>query len=382
MALLRIPHLWPLRESLSCWGVLCLILLCASVAQAQKPPKEEKPQVLALAPSAPGAVKVETARFGYLPVPLEERGMLSKQVEESLKRMRRLLRKRRLARITAWVGGAGDVRRVSASIREQLSDWRLPIPAITVIRVGALASPSARVALDVEVEEEKAVNPYGLIFLGGVSEQEREFQLDLRNSLERVLSTLDERLRAEGGSPATVLSARCLVSMNRDTAALDQALRQRYPAASARVMQALRTTPESFVNCEMVARNTVAPSGPLEAKIVTLVEGRPPATSLMKVNTSRLVVTSAQLCFRTTDADLALGFERLESTLEEQGTKLSNAAHLSILSQSPELGLRAEEQGRKFLHPRYDPAILRQTVESLPALDSTISLDAIVALPH
>ncbi|MCW5966214.1 MAG: hypothetical protein KIT83_19405 [Bryobacterales bacterium] len=349
---------------------------------AQKPLKEEKPQVLAPVPDAPAAVKIETARFSYLAIPSEDRGLLSKQVEESLKNLRRALRKRRLARITAWVGGAGDVRRVSTSIREQLAEWRLPIPAITVIRVGALANPGSRVAFDIEVEEENAVNSDGLLFLAAERSLSAEFRLDLKGDFQRVLGTLDERLRAEGVEPAAVIGARCFVSLSDDLAALDRELRQRYPAASASVMQALRTSPDSFVNCDLVARLAAAPSDAFEARIATLEEGQPPVTTVVKVNTPRLVLTSAQLCFRATDADLALGFERLQNTLEEQGTSLSNAAQLSILAQSPELGIRAEQQGRKFLNPLYDPAILRQTVEALPALDSTISLDAIVAVPE
>lgn len=347
---------------------------------AQKPPKEEKPQVLAMVPEAPAAVKVETARFHYLPLPLEQRGLLSRQVEESMKNLRKLLRKRRLVRITAWVGGAGDVRRVSSSIREQLAAWRIPIPAITVVRVGALQDPSARVAFEVEVEEESPVNPHGLIFLAGVRQESAQFRMELKPDLERVLQTLEARLQAEGGASENVIAARCFTSMTNELAGLDLVLRQRYPSANTRVMQALRSSPESFVHCEMVARATSAPAVALEPRIVTVREGEPPITAAMKVNTPRLVISSAQLCFRATDADLALGFERLQATLEEQGTKLENAAHLSILAQSPELGVRAEQQGRKFLHPRYDPAILRQTVEALPALDSTISLDAIVAL--
>jgi len=100
------------------------------------------------------------------------------------------------------------------------------------------------------------------------------------------------------------------------------------------------------------------------------------------VNTPYVVLTSAQLCFRESDDDLRLGFERLDNTLKEMGTALEHAVQLSILSQAPELGTRAEAQGRQYLNDHYDPAILRQTVESLPALDSTISLDAVVAVPE
>ena len=362
-------------------AAICLMvsLLLIPLACAQRPPKEEKPQALASIPDAPSAVKVQTSRLNYLQMDSEDRGLLSKQVEESLKTLRKQLRRRRLVRITAWVGGAGDVRRVSSSIREQLSGWRIPSPAITVIRVGALANPATRVAFEVEVEEERPVNPFGLVYLAGARESPDEFQMNLSEDLQRALSTLGERLDGEGDG-ATVMSVRCFVSLNGDLASLDKALHERFPQASTRVMQASRSTPNSFVNCEMVARLATEPAEPFEAKVVTLVEGEPPITSLVKVNSQFMVLTAGQLCFRSTDDDLGLGFERLESTLQEQGTSLSHAAHLSIFAQSSELGIRAEEQGRKFLNPLSDPAILRQTVEALPALDSTVSLEATVAV--
>ncbi len=363
-----------------CFACFTLLAFMAIPSHAQKPPKEEKPQVLAPVPDAPGAVKIDTTRYGLLTVPLEERGLLSKQVEESLKALRRTIHKRRIARITAWVGGAGDVRRVSSSIREQLAEWRIPIPAITVIRVGALSRTSSRVALDVEVEEESSVNPHGLLFFAGERAVSTEFRMDLKKDFGGVLGRLDTRLQAEGVEPEAVVGARCFVSFSDDLTGLGESLQQRYPASKARVMQALRTSPDSFVNCELVARAAKPPNQPVEPRIETLREGAAPVTTVIRVNAPRLVLTSAQLCFRATDNDLALGFERLQNTLEEQGTKLSNAAHLSILAQSPQLGVRTEELGRKFLNTRFDPAIFRQTVEALPALDSTISLDAIVAV--
>lgn len=376
-----------LRSSrFSPWPALCLVAalwICVPApAQKPKPPEPEKPQMLAVIPDAPGAVKVQTPRLQYLRIPDETTGLLSRQVEESMKSLRKVLRKRRLARITAWVGGAGDVRRVSASVRELLGEWRIPIPAITVIRVGALSSPATRVSFDVEVEADEEVNPHGLIYLAGVRQPSPEFRLDLREELNKSLDTLETRLREQGGSREDVLAARCMVSLSQDLAGLESEIRKRYPAASTRVMQALRASPDSYANCDLLARLRQAPEEPVEAKVITIADGAPPITSFFKVNTPQVVLTSAQLCFRSTDEDLRLGFERLDNTLKELGTGLEHAVQLSILAQAPELGLRAEAQGRRYLNAHYDPAILRQSVESLPALDSTISLDAVVAVPE
>lgn len=372
----------PRTSCVVAWFALAAVLCPTAFAQRSKSKDYEKPQTLAVIPEAPGAVKIRTSRLEFLRIPEENSGLLTRQVEESMKSLRKALRKKRLARITAWVGGAGDVRRVSSSIRELLDGWKVPLPAIIVIRVGALPNPATRVAFDIEVEGDDPVNPHGLIYLAGVRQPSPEFRLDLREELEKAVSTLEKRLEEQGVSRDDVISARCMVSLSQNLADLDSAIRKRFPTANTRVMQALRATPDSYVNCDLLARLKQAPAEAMEAKVITMEDGAPPITSYFKVNTPHVVLTSAQLCFRATDNDLRLGFERLDNTLKEMGTALEHAVQLSILAQAPELGTRAEAQGRQYLHAHYDPAILRQSVESLPALDSTISLDAVVAVPE
>ncbi|MCC7339551.1 MAG: hypothetical protein IT170_00580 [Bryobacterales bacterium] len=358
-----------------------VFLLVYPLSGAQKRPEEEKPQVLELVPEAPDFVKVETSRLGYLSLPVEQRGLLSRQVEESMKSLRRLLGKRKVLRITAWVGGAGDTRRVSMSIRELLAKWRIPIPAITVIRVGALPNPASRVAFDVEVAETDAANPHGLMFLAGVRSEAPEFRFEVAPEVERSLDILAERLAAEAAKPEDVLQARCFVSLTQDMRPLELAVRKRFPRAQVRLLQGMRSTVDSYATCDLVARLSSPPAQALEARVLTPRENEPPITSLVKTNAPALILTSAQLGFRATDADLALAFERLESTLKKAGSSLSNTAQLSILAESVDLGRRTEAQGRKYLDSKHDPAILRATVEDLPALDATLSLDAIAILP-
>lgn len=364
-----------------CFLAVIGCLLLAAALPGQKKIEEEKPQVLALAPEAPDYIKAETARYSFLALPAEESGLLSRQVEESMKNLRRLLKKRKVLRITAWVGGAGDARRVSSSIRELLAKWKMPIPAISVIRVGALPSRASRVAFDVEVEEEDPVNPHGLLFLAGVRTVAPEFRFEIKPEFEQSLRTLEERLREEGAAPTDVLHVRCFVSVTEDMPTLELALRQRFSNAVARVLQSVRASPEAYANCNLIARLGKAPVQPLEARVITPRENEPPITSLLKTNARTLVISSGQLGFRSTDADLALAFERLQNTLAAAGTTLANAAQLSILAASLDIGRRTEAQGRKYLNSRYDPAILRVNVEGLPALDATVSLDTIAVVP-
>ena len=279
------------------------------------------------------------------------------------------------------MGGAGDTRRVSSSIRELLAKWRIPIPAIIVIRVGALPNPATRVAFDIEAEETSAVNPHGLMFLAGVRSVAPEFRFDIAAEVDRSLDILSQRLTEESGKPEDVLRARCFVSLTEDLRNLEATMRKRFPRAQTRILQSVRSSTESYANCDLVARLRSAPSQPIEARMLTPNENEPPITSLTKTNAPSLALTSAQLGFRATDADLALAFERLEATLKTAGSNLSRAVQLSILAESMELGRRTEAQGRKYLDPAHDPALLGVTVEDLPALDATFSLDAVAIRP-
>ena len=296
-----------------------------------------------------------------------------------MKNLRRLLGKRKVARITAWVGGAGDTRRVSMTIRELLAKWRIPIPAIIVVRVGALPNPASRVAFDVEVEEADAVNPHGLMFLAGVRSVSPEFRFDIAAEVGHSLDALERHLAGESAKPEDALRVRCFVSLTEDMQSLERAVAKRFPNARVRVLQSVRSSPESYANCDLVARLRSAPSQPIEARVLTPREKEAPITSLTKTNAPTLALTSGQLGFRASDADLALAFERLEATLKTAGSSLANAVQLSILADTVDLGRRAG-QGRSTWTPAR-PRHPGVTVEDLPALDATFSLDA-VAVRH
>ncbi len=365
-----------------------LLLFCTLLAwlavpgvRGQKPLAEEKPQTLELAPEAPDAIKAETSRLAYLLLPLERSGLLSHQVEESMKKLRAQLRKRKLLRITAWVGGAGDTRRVSSGIRELLAKWRIPIPAITVVRVGSLPDRAARVAFDVEIEESKPVNPHGLMFLAGTRAAAPEFHFDVSGEVRKSLDILAQRLAAEGSRPDDALMTRCFVSLTENMPALEQTVREHFPKSQIRVLQGLRSSPDSYAACNLTVRLSATPPEPLEARVTTLEEHAAPVTTLTKTNARGLVLTSAQLGFRATDADLDLAFERLQSTLKTAGSSLADTLQLNILAENLEVGQHAESRGRRYFNPKHDPAILRAAVEGLPALDATFSLDAIAIIP-
>ncbi|MCZ2152651.1 MAG: hypothetical protein LC114_01930 [Bryobacterales bacterium] len=362
---------------------MCALLswFSQSALHAQKPLPEEKPQVLQLAPEAPDFVKAETARLAYLPLPLERNGLLSQQVEESMKKLRSQLGKRKLLRITAWVGGAGDTRRVSSDIRELLTKWKIPIPAIVVARVGSLPDRAARVAFDVEIEDNKPVNPHGLIFLAGVRFVASEFHFDVSQEVEKAADVLANRLGEERVGPDNVLITRCFVSLTENLAELEHALRKRFPKSQIRVVQGLRSSPDSYATCNLTARLADPPALSLEAHVATLDENSPPVTTLTKTNAPTLVLTSAQLGFRSSDADLALAAERLQSSLKTAGSSLAYALQLNILAENLDLAQRAESQSRRYFDEGHDPAIFRAAVEALPALDSTLSLDATAIAP-
>ena len=155
--------------------VFCVVLLCgsllgASAAQKKKAKKDVDPitQVHEILPDPPAAVKVESSRLSFFTSPLSAKGLLSQQTKDALAAMRKQARGATLVKVRAFVAGRGDARRVSAIVSEQFTEWKLPLPALTILQVGALPLEGAQVMLEGIAEERKPVNLNGVDWLEAV----------------------------------------------------------------------------------------------------------------------------------------------------------------------------------------------------------------------
>lgn len=298
--------------------------------------KAEETQVLALPPELPNAVVAETDRLAFHVAPLSAKGLLSQQTREALKH---LLRESHgtIVKLRAFVAGSGDLRRVGDITGEMFQEKHLPLPALTVLQVGALPLQGAQVAIEATDLDRKAVNPQGVAFVNA------QPAASVAESIEKIKSLL-----ASGGmEPSDALLVTCFVSSLDEQRDAGQAMSSMFHGAALDYVQMQRAPVTPPAACEAVARASK------------------PGSS------AQVVITGVQLAFGNQDKDLTLAFDRLEKTLAEKGASLDRAvvSHLyvtdgSLASRVLALGHAA---GTRSIIP----------VEGLPSLDSSFGTDVI-----
>jgi len=276
--------------------------VAASTLVAQKKKKNKKDeepvtQVLEVLPDPPPAVKVEASRLLFLTSPLSSKGLLSQQSKDALSALRRLAKGGTLVKLRAFVAGRGDARRVSSIVSEQFTEWKLPLPALSILQVGALPLEGAQVQIEGIAEERKPVNPNGLAFLAA---RQVVKALGEGGDVNAVQPLLEESL---GGLAGDVLSVTCYVSSLDGATELERAMAQKFPAAARTLLQAQRATGSGLARCEGVARRTTG-------------------------NPERLVLTGTLIGFGAEAKDVQLVAGRLERLLEaNQATMLERRGY-------------------------------------------------------
>jgi enamine deaminase RidA (YjgF/YER057c/UK114 family) len=253
----------------------------------KKSKKDEEPitQVLELLPDPPAAVKVEASRLVFLTSPLSNKGLLSQQSKDALSALRRLAKGATLVKLRAFVAGRGDARRVSSIVSEQFTEWKLPLPALSILQVGALPLEGAQVQIEGIAEERKPVNPFGVAYLAAKQVVKPLGETGDINAVQPLL------LESMGGLAGEVLAVTCYVSSIDGAAELERAMAQKFPSAARILLQAQRATGSGLARCEGVARRT---SG----------------------NPDRLVLTGTLIGFGSEAKDVQLVAGRLEKLLE------------------------------------------------------------------
>ncbi len=125
---------------------------------------DDMTQALALPPELPAAVTADTDRLAFQVTPLSGKGLLSQQTRDALKN---LLHSNHgtVVKLRAFVAGSGDLRRIGEIAGEMFTEKHMPLPALTVVLVGALPLEGAQVVLEVTEQDRKEVNPSGVAFV-------------------------------------------------------------------------------------------------------------------------------------------------------------------------------------------------------------------------
>jgi enamine deaminase RidA (YjgF/YER057c/UK114 family) len=274
-----------------------ILILCVSahslMAQKKKNKKDIEPitQTLEVLPDPPPAVKVESTRLAFFTSPLTTKGLLSQQAKDALSALKKQAHGATIVKLRAFVAGRGDARRVSAIVSEQFFEWKLPLPALTILQVGALPIDGAQVQIEAIAEERKPVNFNGVAWLAA---KQVAKPLAESGEVNAVQPLLEESLNALAGD---VLAVTCFVSNIEGAANLERAMAAKFPTAARTLLQAQRATGSGLARCEGVARRSTG-------------------------NPDRLVLTGSLIGFGGEAKDTDLLQARLAKLLDAQNATL------------------------------------------------------------
>jgi enamine deaminase RidA (YjgF/YER057c/UK114 family) len=336
-------------------AVLSAALTVAGGAAQKHKNQEPKTQVLPLPPELPKALLAETNTLDFHISPLLKTGGLAAQIRQSLNDLIRDTRGETIVKLRAFVAGAGDARRVQAATADIFTEKKLPLPALTVLQVGALGEQAAQVVIEAVVSTHKTVNPNGLAFFSGQHGA----------SFEQALQQLRDSVSTARVAPDRVLTCTCFTSQISDYEAARSSIRAAFPNTAINVVQAVRDPPNDASMCEAVGQLAEAPAaGP----VVLLKTSR---TTL--VNSQQLIFTGLQLSFGSFLDDAHEAFLRLQRTASALRPV---AAPVEVNAFS--LDAYASSALRKTTS--FPPSsFTAQTVEGLPAIDASGGLEAILA---
>ena len=242
-----------------------------------KKKKVEETQALALPPELPTAVVAETDRLAFQVTPLSTKGLLSQQTRDAIKG---LLRSNRgpIVKLRAFVAGSGDLRRVGEIAGEMFQEKHMPLPALTVVQVGALPLEGAQVEIEATEVDRKIVNPSGVAFLAAQPAA----------SIAESLAKLKSLLAGNNVPSSEALLVTCFVSSLDEQRDTQQAMSAAFPGAALDYVQMQRAPVSPAASCEATAR--ITKPGASSTSQVAVVSG------------PEVVITGTQLAFGNQDS--------------------------------------------------------------------------------
>jgi enamine deaminase RidA (YjgF/YER057c/UK114 family) len=345
-----------------------LLIVCALSAQKKKD-KEEVTQVLRLPEGLPNAVAGDTARLVFHTTPLSGKGLLSPQVREALKALRRQASGETVLKIRAFVAGSADLRRVRDLVSEFYTSHKEPLPAITLVQAGGLPLDGAQVVLEAIASAKKPVNPFGLAFISPTVATAEDPVGPVPPLTGKTLAGLRHSLDGAGIGPAEVLRVTCFVSSLQNAAESRRLVEAEYPRAALDLVQLNRAPSQSLAACEAVARLRAAPPSPLQ-----FVNSSGGASEIALVNAPQVVLTGGQDSFGYQEPDARLAFERLEKSLEQAGAMPKNVAYAHYYPLSASLAAEVRKVRTGFFD---HPAASMLIFEGLPSMDAGFAVDVV-----
>ena len=346
------------------------LVLPPIVTDKKKKKDEDVTQTLPSPAELPSAVIADTDRLFYQVTPLSSKGLLSQQTRDALRTLVRQNRGGTVVKLRAFVAGSGDLRRIGELVGETFTERRQPLPALSVVQVGALPLEGAQVVIESTALDKRSVNPDGVAFLSG------QATASVTQSLDR----LKIALRAGGMEPADVLRATCFLSSldeHRDAGSLMSAA---FPSAAINYVQMQREPVTPASECEAVARLRGHSGEPVRFLNPAEFDKSPNYSQMALVTSPKLVISGTQLAFGSQENDIKLAFERLQRALAQMKTGFDRVVMSHVYVTSPAITPRVRSVRAAFYNSANPPASTLLPFEALPSLDAAFGVD-VIAIP-
>ena len=362
-------------------ALLVLASLGIAFAQKKKKSEEEITQTLEVLPDPPQSTTADPHRLVFHVTQPITTGLLSRQTRDALKALQRTVKGATLVKLRAFVAGSGDMRRVGSIVSEVFSEKRQPLPAISIIQVGALPLPGAQVIIEATSVEKKALHPNGLAFISGQAHSEAQPQRDVTHLANKALADVQKAAAAVGSKNEDVLRVTCFLSSIEGAQPLTATARSMFPAAVFHFVQTQRAPVRAVAECEAVARSGQPAAEPLR---LLNPEGLPQSANYSQiaiVSGPKIILTGTQLEFGFQDADARLAFQRLEKVLDQAGTSLKHVAMSNVYPLSLSMAEQVRRIRFEFLDKAKPPASTMLEFEGLPAMEAGFAID-VIAVPR
>jgi enamine deaminase RidA (YjgF/YER057c/UK114 family) len=360
--------------------IVAALLVASALGLSQRRQEREKEPVtetLELPPELPAAVVGETTRLVFDVAPLTTQGLLSRQVRDSLKALIRDARGARILKLRAFVAGSGDLRRVQEIVAETFADRRLPLPALSVVQVGALPAVGAQVLLESVAEARKPQNPHGVAFISGQVASSAEPTLLVAPLAAESLSKIRTAVESLGASPADVLRLTCYLSSLDDGPKVFQTMFENFRSAALAYMQLRRSYTRGSVECEAVVRLPAPVGEQVRFLNPEGLEKSPLRSQIALIGAEHVVLTGTQMAFHYQDGDVRLAFERLGKVLRESGSSYDRVVQASFYPISMALADKIWTLGFEFIDRSRPPASTMAEFEGLPSLEASFAVDVV-----
>jgi len=363
-------------------SVALLVAAAPLLSQKRKKKKDEEvTQTLEILPDPPSALKAETGKLTFEVSPLTAKGLLSQQVREAVKALWRANRGETIVRLRAFVAGTGDMRRFPQLVSEMFSEKRMPLPVVTTIQVGALPMEGAAVVIESVSVAKKTANPHGLAFISGQAATApitaEQSKLPVMPLAVKSVENLKKALAAVGLLAEDTLRVTCFSSSLDDYPQVQGLVHREFGGAAINIVQIQRAPAQSVVECEAVARLRQPAGVPVKLVSPEGLEASKNYSHVALVSAPRVVLTGAQMGFRTQESDVRLAFGRVKSQLEQQGTSIQKVAMSSIYPLSQDVTNKIREVRFDFYDRANPPASTMLPFEGLPSVDASFAIDVV-----